>query len=296
MLSNKKDIVLMVDGKLVTKGLKENFFGDVNMFGYEISPNLEELKSTLHSHITYIGKCSRNFKECNVADQYEILLDLLQMNTQLLCKICSHNTLQRKKLLNLTSRDPSSNIPDKAISSCKTEIYTSNMWMRNALKQNVKLCKLMATHQNNLHLFSTVEQENVNNLQNARFLYDSAYVSQHINSRKYPNLIKKYSDGWYELVKESYVMSERLFSALGLNGVNAMKMHFKQFVKDETTEDFLSKTCYSQSKINSQITLNCIVTPSILPSYAIFYKEGCYFLDGRNKINMLCSTHTGIIR
>ena len=66
--------------------------------------------------------------------------------------------------------------------------------------------------------------------------------------------------------------------------------------EDGKTEDFASKKCYAQSDINSLITMNCIVTPSILPSCAIFYEEGCAFLDGRNKINMLCSTHTGIIR
>ena len=154
----------------------------------------------------------------------------------------------------------------------------------------------MVSHQNNLHFFSTVEQDNFSNLKNSRFLYDSAYVCKHINSREYPNLIKKYSDEWYKLVKEFYVTSDTVCSALGLNGVNAMKMHFKQFVKDEVTEDFASKKCYSQSDINSLITMNCIVTPSILPSCAIFYEEGCAFLDARNKINMLCSTHTGIIR
>ena len=100
MLCNKKDIVLMADGKLVTKGLEENFLGDVNLFGHETCPNLADLKSTLDSHITYIGRCSRSFKECNFGDQYEILSDLLQMNTQLLSKICAHNTVQRKKLSN----------------------------------------------------------------------------------------------------------------------------------------------------------------------------------------------------
>ena len=296
MLSDKKDIVLMADGKLVTKGLKESFLGDVNLFGHETTPNLAELKSTLESHITYIGRCCESFKGCNYADQYEILLELLQMNTQLLSTICAHNSVQWKKLSNFTSRDASSNIPDKAISASKTEIYTSNIWIRNALKQNLEICKMMASHQNNLHFFSPVEQDNFSNLQNSRFLYDSAYVCQHINSREYSNLIKKYCNEWYELVKESYVTSVTVCSALGLNGVNTMKMHFKQFVKDETTEDFASKKCYSQSNINSLITMNCLVTPSILPSCAIFYKEGCAFLDGRNKINMLCSTHTGIIR
>ena len=238
----QEDIVLMADGKLVTKGLKESFLGDVNLFGHETSPNLAELKLTLESHITYIGRCSQSFKGCNFADQYEILLELLQMNTQLLSKICAHNSVQRKKLSNFTNRD--ANIPDKAISACKTEIYTSNMWIRNALKQNLEICKMMASHQNNLHFFTTVEQDNFSNLQNSRFLYDSAYVSQHINSREYPNLIKKYSNEWYELVKESYVTSDRVFSALGLNGVNAMKMHFKQFVKDEVTEELFESELF----------------------------------------------------
>ena len=129
MLSNKKDIVLMADGKLVMKGLKESFLGDVNLFGHETTHNLAELKSTLESHITYIGRCCESFKGCNYADQYEILLELLQMNTQLLSKIRAHNSVQWKKLSNFTSRDASSNIPDKAISTCKTEIYTSNIWI-----------------------------------------------------------------------------------------------------------------------------------------------------------------------
>ena len=132
----------MADGKLVTKGLKDNFLGDVNMFGHETTPNLAELKCTLDSHITYIARCARSFKECNVADQYEILSDLLEMNTQFLSKIRAHNTVQRKKLSNFQNRDASSIIPDKAISLCKMEIYTSNMWIKNALKHNLEICKL----------------------------------------------------------------------------------------------------------------------------------------------------------
>ena len=43
MLAGKKDIIWMGDGKLVTKGLSSNFCGDVNLFGHETSPNLEDL-------------------------------------------------------------------------------------------------------------------------------------------------------------------------------------------------------------------------------------------------------------
>ena len=44
LLCNKNDIILMRDGKLVAKGLKTDFAGDVNLFGHETSPNLDDLK------------------------------------------------------------------------------------------------------------------------------------------------------------------------------------------------------------------------------------------------------------
>ena len=47
LLSNQKDVVLMADGKLVTKGLKENFCGDVNLFGHETEPNINELENDI---------------------------------------------------------------------------------------------------------------------------------------------------------------------------------------------------------------------------------------------------------
>ena len=47
LLSNQKDVVLMADGKLVTKELKENFCGDVNLFGHEIDPNINELENEI---------------------------------------------------------------------------------------------------------------------------------------------------------------------------------------------------------------------------------------------------------
>ena len=61
LLSNQKDIVLMADGKLVTKGLKDNFCGDVNLFGHEIDPNINELDNEIQRHLEYISNCTCNF-------------------------------------------------------------------------------------------------------------------------------------------------------------------------------------------------------------------------------------------
>ena len=61
LLSNQKDVVLMADGKLVTKGLKENFCGDVNLFGHEIDPNINDLDNEIQRHLEYISNCTCNF-------------------------------------------------------------------------------------------------------------------------------------------------------------------------------------------------------------------------------------------
>ena len=51
MIAGKNDLVLMADGKLVTKGLRNEFSGDVDLFGYETEPNISELKKFLEKAI-----------------------------------------------------------------------------------------------------------------------------------------------------------------------------------------------------------------------------------------------------
>ena len=45
--------------------------------------------------------------------------------------------------------------PDKAISACKTHMYTSSIWIHKALQLNVKLLKFMTNLQNNGHMVRT---------------------------------------------------------------------------------------------------------------------------------------------
>ena len=286
----------MANGKLVTKGLKDDFVGDVGLFGHEVSPNISELKITLNSQLTYISNALKNYKNSTRCDQYETLVELLKINTEFIKKIRNYNMCQRKKLDNLTARADTLKIPDKGISSCKTDIYTSNIWITKSVKMNLELCKIMSSHQKNLHIFKILSDQNIATLQNGRFLYDGEYISRHVSSIEYRNLIQKYSDIWYELIKESVVTSETIYNALGLDGVNSMKMHLKHFVKEEFSQNFNSKKKYSQKEMNGFATLCSIINPSLLPSCGIFYEEGCSFLSGKLRKNMICCTNSEIIR
>ena len=151
MLWNKKDIVLMADGKLVTKGLKTDFLGDVNLFGHEHNPNLHNLKAELRNKLDFIANTCKSFEKLSNSDKYQVLLELTGLCTEMNQRIRTYNLSQKMKLQSFLKRDNSMKNVDKAISTCKTNMYTSAIWIKKALKCNMQLCKMMATLQHNLH-------------------------------------------------------------------------------------------------------------------------------------------------
>ena len=278
MLQNKKDIVLMADGK------------------HEHNPKLQNLKEELKNKLDFFSNTCKSFDKLSNSDKYQVLLELTGLCTEMNQRIRTYNVNQKMKLQSFLKRDNSIKNVDKAISACKTNMYTSAIWIKKALKCNLQLCKLMATLQHNLHLFKTNSRLDIHSLHNGHFLYKSNYVSGNGTFTEYTNLIKRYSDMWYELVCESVVSSDTAYNALGLNGINSSKIHFKQYVKDEKFMESQTQVTYSQCELNGLASLCSTFASSLLPSCAVFYKEGCRFHDGANRRNLLSSTHYGIIR
>ena len=62
LLQNEKNIILMADGKMVTKGLGDKFTGDVNLFGHKGNPNVQKLEDELWNYVCFID---RNFRTQN---------------------------------------------------------------------------------------------------------------------------------------------------------------------------------------------------------------------------------------
>ena len=138
MLQNKKDIILMADGKLVTKGLKTDFLGDVNLFGHERNPNLQNLKEELKNKLDFISNTCKSFDKLSNSDKYQVLLELTGLCTEMNQRIRTYNVNQKMKLQSFLKRDNSLKNVDKAISACKTNMYTSAIWIKKALKCNLQ--------------------------------------------------------------------------------------------------------------------------------------------------------------
>ena len=220
--------------------------------------------------------------------------DLLEITTKLCQRIHNYHTSQRKKLTNFMNRQDKQ--PDKAISSCKINMYTSAIWMKKTLKCNMQLMHTSSSLLCNLHLFSTADRVIVNELQTVRILYGTEYVCQNVNFLEYPHLVKRHSEIWYDLLQESVITTDTTFTAIGLDSVLSMKNHFKSYIKQEITANSDQSTTVTSMELTALATICSMFMPALLPSCAVLYEEGCSFIHGKNRKNLLCSTNTAIIR
>ena len=291
LLSDQKDVVLMADGKLVTKGLKENFCGDVNLFGHEIDLNINELENEIQRHLEYLSNCTCNFRIAAPSDKYHMLSDLVNVMTVVIGKIRKFGANEMKRLKTYEKSVFCDQKYMKVMSTCKTNIYTSKIWLKKVLKVNVEIHDIMAQLQNSKHLFSIASNPNVSDKSNVRLLHVAETVSGHIDPLEYPHLIKVGSDIHKDLVRQSLMTTGTIFTALGLNKVSSMKSHFKRFVLDIG----FNEDCISANHVGLA-TLTNIIMPSMLPSCAILYEEGCRYLNGKNRNKVICSPSHWIIR
>ena len=87
MLKDKKDVIIMANAKLVTKGLNSEFQGDVNLFGHEENPNLDFFKSYMDRRIDFISKSVAKFPECSTEDHFNTISDLTDLITQMVERV-----------------------------------------------------------------------------------------------------------------------------------------------------------------------------------------------------------------
>ena len=98
MIAGKKDLVLMADGKLVTKGLRNEFSGDVDLFGHETEPNISELKNYLEKQLEFICNVVENFADSSAEDKFSAILELVEMVTQMIQNVREIHVRERHKL------------------------------------------------------------------------------------------------------------------------------------------------------------------------------------------------------
>ena len=295
MIRNKEDIILMGDGKLVTRGLKSDFCGDIDLFGHEKSPNLNDLKDYMDRRIDFISDSIKIFPHSSNADKFNIIYDLTDLVTEMLQRVRDYYKSERKKLGRYMEGNYTSK-PDKAISACKTNIYTCTIWIFKSLRINEQLFKMMATLRKNCTMGDSVKTVDIRKCYNIRLLHESEYVCSELDKREFPHLIKKYSEEWNELMRESIVTDDSICDSLGLNGTNKLNKYANEYLKCENEGERFKKTQMSNGELDVIAMISCIYLPSLMPSCAVMYEEGCCFWKGKYYPKLLAASPLAVIR
>ena len=292
LLRNQKDVILMADGKLVSKGLGSNFLGDVNLFGHETNPNLRTLEDELWKYVCFVSDSVR--KTCTVpqCDRYTNICEITEIMTTLMHRIREYMELKRKKLNNMPNTGL---VNPKVLSKLKTEIYTAQIWIQKVRVLNVRLLKLLSSIQTNDNLFSDNCTVELTTEPNIRMLHEAQYVQEHIDIYEFPHLIKKGSDTANDIIKQSTIQSIEAYDLLGLSTTKKLRRKFKIYITEEIPMDVEQFTDYTPN-VDAIATTCKLFLPAYLPSCTLFYEEGVRLMNGLVVPNLLSCRPAGIVR
>ena len=292
LLKDQRDVILMADGKLLSKGLGDNFTGDVNLFGHEENPNLQQLKSEVLGKLQFINDALLRHNGVSDNDNFVTLTQIACITTELIQRIRNY---MRDKMTKLNKFERQGGYSVKTLSKLRTEIYSACLWSNKARKMNINILHMMATLNTNTNLFSTLSPLNVSQHGNVRMLHDSAYVGQHLDYNEFPHLFVLGSDIAMDLENQSLIPASEAFALMGLDKSTSLKTSYKIHITQELAR-FTEQITDYQAHLDGLATTTAIFMPSYLPSCTIMYQEGIRLLDGIHHNKLLSCRSSAIVR
>ena len=150
--------------------------------------------------------------------------------------------------------------------------------------------------QKNCHTFKSAQSIDSKEITNLHQLRTAEYVYSNLNPIEYPHLFKRYSYVWEDLIQQSVMCDYISCDSLGLSGLKAMRNYFKKFIKEEGFVLRLRDSNYKESELDGISTLCTIFVPALLPTCAVVYEEGCSFVKGQHRKELICCTPNAFIR
>ena len=237
LLSNHPDVVIMADYKRVAKRLRAERLGDVDLWGHEAKPTLQEKIEKVKDELQTIKSIIDSIPDLDHLDIYSCLSNVLRMTTFKIRDIRQIELKERRRLINYGKLNPDPNFRAAAKSACKTQIYECKIFVHKALQLNLHICQCLAKMQNNEHVMRT-GNVNLSTQINVRRLLSTEYVSRHIDIQESPHLIKQGSEKWMEFRKKSHITASTAYNALGFRGFSKVKEHFNEFVYKRQPKPF----------------------------------------------------------
>ena len=240
-MDNNKEFILSLDGKQVGQGLKENGVGDVNLWGFEGPPSLQETLAHLHNESNNILAIAdsvdkqedQQYIDPEVIKDLKFVVQALSYRIKSLREAKVHHEILRTSFNKKISKFPEQGSRYKLVfSDIDAFIAKADMVIKEMLQMNVKWCLLMATINRNTQSFlnsGTVDMEKQRNFQ--ILLKSNVIESIHpgfLDSN--PEYVQQRTPEWFAIRRQSRITASTMHNALGFRTLKAQKEHYNEFV------------------------------------------------------------------
>ena len=157
LIKDHDDIVLMADCKRVAKGLRSDNMGDVNLWGHEHAPSLQEKLHDFKDEHLYMNQLIQSLPNADVVQSHvDLKYKILHLLTTKIRDIQTVKLQEWKWLINYEKCNPDPTFKASAKGACHAHIYECKTFITNALQANQSICKCLSFLQKTSCCFNSV--------------------------------------------------------------------------------------------------------------------------------------------
>ena len=239
LLDKDKQFVLSMDGKQLIPGLVNETEGDVNLWGYEGPPSLNDNLKCLERHKDIIlDVVSKALIEENAIETFSRDLKLIvQLVTKHIRDLrqakVHHEQLCSRFKKKISNRPEIDSRYEVAFSDIECFIHRVDAAIKNMLEINLEWCYIMSLINGNVHCFRRRGPVLLDTFENSWILQDPEILLVDDYIKENPHLMKQRSELWLEFRKGFQLTGSTIYIALGLCTLKDQKLHYRKYVNKE---------------------------------------------------------------
>ena len=241
LIDKMKQYVLEYDAKRISKGLGEEGIGDVNLWGYEGPPNLQQSKAQLQKEVKLIEQL-QEFEETQDDTLYPLLREMVTNVSRRIQKkrlsVLGHQKYLRELEQMCNGKPKLAKKYNKASQDTKANIYLLNNWIADALQLCKNICYIMSNINENNNVFACGTEIDLKKQSNLKILRQPETFSNKVNLDIHTHVVKQRTQKWMELRKQSNVTGSSMYRSLGLDTLKCQKEHYNEFILGNAPKPF----------------------------------------------------------
>ena len=239
--------ILSFNGKLVAKGFKGETYGDIDLWGIEKLISLQSALMLLKHNLRSADLIGKPLKQGCLFRRIMHLQSLLNQVSQRIMtlhkRVTGEHFLRLKivKMVNNQTLDKRQKYSyQMQLSFLNEHSARCDSQIGRSLSLNKRITQCLAECRGNMEVFSSQPVVNLQQQNNAFFLFSAERNSQYFDlslSQNY-DIIKQRSTAWFTLQKKAKVTGSTLYNVLGLSSLSDLKQHHYQFIKKHSPPPF----------------------------------------------------------